>query len=57
MSQIQASKLVAYAATGSPSNSTSVSKLVAYMILVPGDSGPDTSNRQGHVAQQIIRRS
>jgi hypothetical protein len=38
------------------SDSAAVSKVVAYLILVPGDSGPDTSNRQGHVHTQIIRR-
>lgn len=55
MSQIEASKVVAYAATGSAANEASVSKVVAYLILSPGsiDTGPQG---QGHVHTQVIRR-
>jgi hypothetical protein len=54
--QAEVTKAVAHVATGQVSDSAAVSKVVAYLILVPGDSGPDTSNRQGHVHTQIIRR-
>lgn len=54
--QIEAPKVVQYVATGSDSDEAAASKVVAYFILVPGDSGPDLSNRQGHVRSQIVRR-
>jgi hypothetical protein len=56
--QIEVPKVVQYVATGSDSNEASASKVVAYLILVPGEieAGEDTSNRQGHVHTQIIRR-
>jgi hypothetical protein len=55
MSQIQTTKLAAFVATGMQQGVTSP-KVVAYVWAVPGDSGPDTSNKQGHVHTQIIRR-
>lgn len=56
MSQIEVTKSVAYVATGSPADSATVPKVVAYMVLVPGESGADDSNKQGHVHPQILRR-
>lgn len=56
MSQIEVPKLVAYAAVGTPADNIAVSKVVAYMILIPGEA-EDDSNRQGHVHTQIIKRS
>lgn len=34
----------------------SVPKVVAYLIMEPGTSEPDTSNKQAHGHQQVIRR-
>ena len=56
MSQIEVPKAIAYAVLGNPSDNISVTKVVAYVILVPGE-GEDDSNRQGHVHTQIIKRS
>lgn len=53
MSQIEVGKLTGWAAIG-PSGEVSVGKLVMYALLVPGESGPDTSNKQGHVYVQIV---
>lgn len=55
MSQAEVPKLLLYAATGSQADKTTVSKLVIYMVMRPSDEG-DTSNRQGHVHTQIVRR-
>lgn len=52
--RVEVSKSVAYVATGQP-NTAQVSKCVAYVVLIPSDEG-DTSNRQGHVHTQILRR-
>ena len=49
------SKVTGYVETGIDDVSK-VSKVVAYIILEPGDSGDDGSNRQGHVFTQIVRR-
>lgn len=49
------SKSVAYAVTGN-ADSAIATKVVAYIVLEPGESA-DTSNRQGHVHTQILRRS
>jgi hypothetical protein len=59
MSQIEVSKLVPYVVTGSSTDEVTVSKLVAYFVVVPGESegGDDDSGRQGHVHAQILRRS
>lgn len=53
--QAEVTKLVQYVATGKE-NVAEVSKLVMYVLLEPGESGPDTSNRQGHVYSRIVRR-
>lgn len=52
--RIEISKAVAYVATGAP-NVAQVSKCVAYVVLIPSDEA-DTSNKQGHVHTQILRR-
>lgn len=54
--QVEVPKLVMPVLTGK-ADVAETSKLVMYVLLEPGDSGPDTSNRQGHVHTQIIRRS
>jgi hypothetical protein len=54
--QAQVTKSVAHVMTGS-SGAASASKVVAYMILTPGDIVADDSNRQGHVYSKIIVRS
>ena len=53
--QIEVPKLVEYIAIGPRDNEMPVTKLVMYVWAVPGD-GVDTSNRQGHVHTQIVRR-
>ena len=54
--QIEVAKLNQLVAIGPPADEIAVAKLVMHVLLVPGDSGPDTSNRHGHVHAQIIRR-
>jgi hypothetical protein len=54
--QVEVAKLTQHTAIGPPADNIAVSKLVMFVLLVPGESGPDTSNRQGHVHTQIIRR-
>ena len=56
MSQIEVSKNVAFVALGNLAADISAPKVVAYVILIPGE-GEDDSNRQGHVHTQIIKRS
>lgn len=53
--QVEVPKLNMPVLTGK-ANVAENSKLVMYILLEPGASGPDTSNRQGHVHTQIIRR-
>lgn len=55
--QIEVPKLVAYTATGAGGGEQAVSKLVAYMVLVPGEIEPGDTTRQGHIHAQVIRRS
>lgn len=55
MSQIETTKVVSYVAIGPDSDEAAVTKLVAYVILEPGE-GVDTSNRQARVHTQIMRR-
>jgi hypothetical protein len=54
--QAEVTKVVTHIATGQVSDSAAVSKAVMYLVLIPDDSGPDTSNKQGHVQSQLIRR-
>ncbi len=55
MSQAEAPKVVMNVATGIPPAQIGVSKIVMYVLLVPGDSG-DAPPRQAHTYTQIIRR-
>lgn len=54
--QIEVPKLLQTVLTGPDSDESSVPKLVMFVLAEPGDSGPDTSNKQGHVYSRIIRR-
>jgi hypothetical protein len=54
--QIEVPKLTQEIALGAPAGNISVTKLVMYVLLEPGDSGTDSSNRQGHTHAQLIRR-
>lgn len=54
--QIEATKLNQLVVIGPDENQSSVTKLVMHVLLIPGE-GVDTSNKQGHVYSQIIRRS
>lgn len=56
MSQVETSKSVAYAISGNASTDIAASKVVAYMILVPGEIEAGDTTRQGHVHAQVIRR-
>lgn len=56
MSQAEVTKLTQEVAIGSDPGSISVAKLTMYVILQPGDGADDTSNKQGHVQAQILRR-
>ena len=53
--QVELTKLNMFGLTGK-ADVAEASKLVMYVLLEPGASGPDTSNKQGHVHTQIIRR-
>jgi hypothetical protein len=54
--QIETTKSVAYVVTGSDSDEASVTKVVMYMILVPGQLA-EGERGQGHVHTQLITRS
>lgn len=54
MSRIDISKLTGWGYLAPPVDTVTVSKLIAYAWIMPGDSGPDTSNRQGHCYVQIV---
>jgi hypothetical protein len=53
MSRIEASKVTAFAAIGTPGGISS-SKVVAYVVLQPGDASFEAG--QGHCHPQILRR-
>ncbi len=55
--QVEVPKLNQFAAIGVPVDNLAVSKLVVFVLLTPGSGEGDTSNKQGHVHTQIIRRS
>lgn len=58
MSRAEVTKLVQHAALGPPSNVAAVSKLVMYVLLVPGlDAGETAPNRQSQVFVQKITRN
>jgi hypothetical protein len=55
MTQVATSKLVAYGLTGKAA-SVQVSKLVGYVLMVPGEEGGGTPPaRQGQVTGRIVR--
>lgn len=54
--QVEVPKLVEYVLIEPPADNVSVPKLVMYVWAVPGGDTGDTSNKQGHVHTQIIRR-
>lgn len=56
MSRIEVSKVHPSIALGPASDGISVPKIVAYVLLTPGDGGEAASNRQGHVSTQIVRK-
>jgi hypothetical protein len=55
LSQIEVTKLNMLGLIGT-SGHVNVSKLTMHVLLIPGESGPDDSGRQGHVHAQILRR-
>jgi hypothetical protein len=55
--QVETPKVVGYSITGPTANDASATKVVAYMILVPGEIAAGDTTRQGHVHAQILRRS
>lgn len=52
--RVEVAKVVAYAMTGQ-TNAVKVTKVVAYLVLEPGESG-EAPPTQGHVHTQIFRR-
>jgi hypothetical protein len=56
MSQIEVTKVTQFNVVGPPADNISVSKVVMYLLLQPGDSGSDIPQRQAHVYSQKIRR-
>jgi hypothetical protein len=54
--QVEVPKSVAYVVTGSDGDEASASKVVAYLILVPGEIA-EGDRGQGHVHTQLITRS
>lgn len=54
--QVEVPKLTQTVTIGPTAAQAVVSKLVVYVLLEPGSDSGDTSNRQGHVHTQIIRR-
>lgn len=55
--QIEATKLVKYVLIGPENDELSVSKVVMYLLLEPGEIVAGDTTRQGHVHAQVIRRS
>lgn len=56
MSQIETTKVVKYVVIGANDDEIAVSKVVAYLILEPGEIEAGDTSRQGHVHAQVIRR-
>ena len=56
MAQIEVGKSVAFTVIGAPDATVGVSKVVAYVIMVPGEDSGGSSNRQGHVHGEITHR-
>ena len=55
--QVETTKVVKYVLTGPNSDDASVSKVVMYLLLEPGDIVAGDTTSQGHVHAQILRRS
>lgn len=53
--QVEIPKLTQDIAIGPTDSELAVPKLVMFVLLEPGESGPDDSGRQGHVRTKIIR--
>jgi hypothetical protein len=56
VSRVEVTKLNQIVGISSAAAELNVAKLNMIVVLEPGDSGPDTSNKQGHVHAQIVRR-
>ena len=56
--QVEVPKLTQEVATGPEPTHATVSKLVMFLLLQPGDGGGGevNTNRQGHIFTQIVRR-
>lgn len=54
--QVEIPKLTMEAAIGPTDAEIVIPKLVMFVLLQPGSDAGDTSNKQGHVHTQIIRR-
>jgi hypothetical protein len=53
--QVEATKVIAFTLTGPDDDEAVSSKIVAYMIVSPGESAAG-SNNQAHVYSRVIRR-
>lgn len=55
--RIEVAKTTQFVAVGAPAGSIAVSKVVAFVLLVPGDGGgEDTPVRVSHIYAQKLRR-
>jgi hypothetical protein len=55
--QVEVSKLFGSVVTGPPANHISVSKLVMFVVAVPGNSPDAPPSGQGRVRTRIITRA
>lgn len=55
MSQIEVTKIIKFVGVEPPSGHAAAPKIVMYAMGMPGESS-GSSNKQGHVHAQIIRR-
>jgi hypothetical protein len=53
--QVEATKVIAFTLTGPDDDEAVSSKVVAYMIVSPGESAVGAS-RQAHVYSRVVRR-
>lgn len=56
MAQVEVSKEVSHVVIGAPNASIAASKVVAYVIMVPGTDAGGSSHRQGHVYGRQVQR-
>lgn len=54
--QVQVTKEFGAVVIGPPAATAAVSKVVAYIIMVPGEDAGGSSNRQGHVYGRQVER-